>query len=83
VTLGSRSDRRPLFRARSDHPDMRSDNQLGPAVESPGEHEVPGVVRVWEPHRESHLAEKCLNNYLDGARQRRRNLPHKKQRVRR
>jgi hypothetical protein len=40
--------------------------------------------RVWCGHGNctgSHPAEKCLNHYLDEARQRRRSLPHQKQYV--
>jgi hypothetical protein len=32
----------------------------GRAVESPGEHGATIVVRAWEPHRETHSAEKYL-----------------------
>jgi hypothetical protein len=71
------SDHQPLFQARSDHPNMRFDRQLQPVVESLVEHGALAVVRVWEPHRESNLAEKHLNDWLDGARQK-RNLLHKK-----
>jgi hypothetical protein len=39
------------------------------------------VVRAWEPLWESYPTEKCLNRLLDGARQRRGNLPHKKNNV--
>jgi hypothetical protein len=47
-------------------------------VESSMKHEAPIVVRAWEPHQESLPIEKYLNRYLDGVRQRRENLPHKK-----
>jgi hypothetical protein len=51
----------PLFWARLERLDMRSYRQLRLAVESPVEHGAPVVVQAWEPQRESHHAEKCLN----------------------
>jgi hypothetical protein len=42
--LGSRYDRQPLFRAWSDRPDVWSDRQLRPTVESPAEHGALAVV---------------------------------------
>jgi hypothetical protein len=51
-----------LFRSRSDRPDVRSHCQPWSMVESPAEHGAPVVVRAWEPHRESHPIEKCLNH---------------------
>jgi hypothetical protein len=59
--LGLRFDRQPLFQAQSDQSDARSDRQLRPAVESPAEHGSPAVMQAWEPHRESHPVEICLN----------------------
>jgi hypothetical protein len=59
--LGLRSDCQSLFRAWSNRPDVRSGRQQRPAAESPVEHGASVVVRAWEPHRESHPAERCLN----------------------
>jgi hypothetical protein len=52
--LGSRSGYLPLFRARSDCPDARSDHQPWPTVESSEEHGASAEERALEPHRESH-----------------------------
>jgi hypothetical protein len=59
--LGLRSDCQSLFRAWSNRPDVRSGRQQRPAAESPVERGASVVVRAWEPHRESHPAERCLN----------------------
>jgi hypothetical protein len=52
--VSSQFDRQPLFWARLDCPDARSDHEPRTVVESPVEHGAPLVVRVWVPHQESH-----------------------------
>jgi hypothetical protein len=59
--LGSQFYSQPLFQARSDRPDVWSNRQQQSTVESPVERGALAVVRAWEPHRESHPTERCLN----------------------
>jgi hypothetical protein len=74
--LGSWFDHQPLFWVWPNRPRVRSDHQQWPAGGGgPG---VLVVVRAWEPDREYHPVERCLNHWLDEVRQQRETPPHKK-----
>jgi hypothetical protein len=60
--LGSWSDLQPLFQAWSDRSKAWPDRQQRLATGSLGEPGVPAVVLAWEPHRERHPTERCLNH---------------------
>jgi hypothetical protein len=60
--LGLRSDSVSLFQVQSDRPDALCNRQSWPTVESPTEYGALVEVWAWEPHRECHPAEKCLNH---------------------